>query len=259
MASLPRRLLEELQQLRTKFEHLAQVLDGAAGQLRCPGVLPDSAIESQLAEIRRDFASLVSDVNSLASTEGSDTCKSLASVPSLQAIEDCLQQIDQRRSTNIVSRAREHLSELLRLRHIDGRLGTEIEAVHNEARELLNVTDSGHAGDALPIADDIVSGSHPVSALLKLVKDYASLDEEKQVPLVDLVKDRFGTRVMLASVQGQLVVTPDTLIASKGGCERVAEKCPALTRAEGNFSITRRIGLFLNRDFVFSIGHEQDA
>lgn len=199
-------ILTELNGLRERFDGLAQLLIDAAERLKSPGIVPSESLDLELARIRSDFAVVSARVRSLANSSGPATESELAE--SLDGLGSELRHIQQAYGSQLIGDAQETLRAVVQLRHRDGRLQIELQSIKQDALQTLDQLKGTSTSDLLSLANLIVNRRHPAAALLVLATDHHNLDEERQAPMFDLVAEAYGTRIVLAAVEGRLMGGP---------------------------------------------------
>lgn len=215
-------ILKQLQALRGDFEGLAVEFESAAKILRSPGLPPVPELTTELVRVRESHNDICSRVSAVALSVGVSRGEILRS--SLDEIEGDLRRLEKEHHQSMMSAVRLLLEQILRLKHRDGRLNSEMQVVEDAARDFharfVNAKDDPQI---LQDAAEMLALRHPLSALVRLAVQGATLDEDEQVPLAELVEQAFGKRVLLAAVQGHLGEEPVPLKSKEGGAQSAAQ------------------------------------
>ncbi|WP_413166229.1 hydrogenase [Capilliphycus salinus ALCB114379] len=198
MESTDQTLLQQLSSLSKRYASLGSRLSQAAQHLSQAGIpLPETLLE-ELVKYNRDFNHLQQQARA------EDESISDAEM-SLSDLEKRLQQkIQPGDSQNQRSFALSLLERVLSLVHKDQSAFEPLERVKQSATQLQTQI-SNNTPELSPEVKALISGEHPLSALLTLIETPEDIDDQHWVILEEKVSARFGKPLAVAISRGKIV------------------------------------------------------
>lgn len=195
-------LLEQIARLSENYLNLADRLLQAAQELQNSGFPPSESLLAQIATYSRDFAAVQKQA-----LEQSKSVQSPSAIASLKDIQNLVETAAASEGkTEIRSQALKVLDRVLAIAHREQSDFAPLQSVHTKARELQRAISSSTGTQLHSDAESLVSGKHPVAAVLALVAQQDKLDDEQWVMLEETVSAAFGKQLAVAISRGKLTV-----------------------------------------------------
>ncbi len=196
-------LLQQIAQLSETYPNLADRLSQAAKQLQNSGLPPSDSLLQEMATYSRNFAevqkqALVQNKSALAPGE----ITSLKDIQNL--VETAAASVGK---AEIRDAALKVLDRVLAIAHREQSDFGALQSVHAKARELQRAISESSPAQLHSDAESLVSGKHPVAAVLALVEQQDKLDDEQWVILEETVSAAFGKQLAVAISRGKLTIT----------------------------------------------------
>ncbi|MGK7921279.1 MAG: hydrogenase [Trichodesmium sp.] len=201
--------LEKLASLSENFPNLGIRLSLAAKELQNSGTPPSENLLDELMAYCRDFANLKEQGLKLAKTSQASSQK----IFSLQDLENLIKEVNPTESSNS-QLALNILNQILAIAHQEQPEFMPLQLVKSQAEKLYQ-TISQTKSEKLPNdAQALIEDKHPLSAVLKLVKQGQNLDDEQWLELEEKVNTNFDKKLMLAISRGKLKIANNSLSAT---------------------------------------------
>lgn len=198
-------LLEKLASLSENFPKLGIRLSLAAKELQNAGTPPSETLLEELMAYGRDFATLKEQGLELAKTSQ----VSAGAIFSFTDLENLIRALASTTESSSSQPVLDILNQILAIAHQEQPEFPPLQAVKAKARELYQLI-SNTKSDQLPDdAQALIANTHPLSAVLTLVKQGKSLDDEQWLELEEKVNASFGKKLMLAISRGKLTIPND--------------------------------------------------
>lgn len=195
-------LLEQIARLSETYPNLADRLLQAAQQLQNSGFPPSESLLAQIATYSRDFAAVQKQA-----LEQSNSVQSPSAIASLKDIQNLVETAAASEGkSEIRSQALKVLDRVLAIAHREQTDFAPLQSVHTKARELQRAISASTGTQLHSDAESLVSGKHPVAAVLALVAQQDKLDDEQWVMLEETVSAAFGKQLAVAISRGKLTV-----------------------------------------------------
>ncbi|MEG3938616.1 hypothetical protein QT995_10675 [Microcoleus sp. S36b_A3] len=195
-------LLQQIAQLSETYGNLADRLSQAAKQLQDSGLPPSDSLLKEIASYSRNFAEVQKQalqVNKSALAPGEIT--------SLKDIQNLVETAAASEGkAEIRDAALKVLDRVLAIAHREQSDFAPLQSVHGKARELQRAISESTATQLHSDAESLVSGKHPVAAVLALVEQQDKLNDEEWVILEETVSAAFGKQIAVAISRGKLTV-----------------------------------------------------
>ena len=226
METAARNLLEKLASLSDNFPKLGIRLSLAAKELQNAGTPPSESLLEELMAYGRDFATLKDQGLELAKTSQ----VSAGAIFSFTDLENLIKALTSSTESSNSQPVLDILNQILAIAHQEQPEFPPLQPVKAKAKELHQLI-SNTKSDKLPDeAQALIANTHPLSALLKLVKQGKSLDDEQWLELEEKVNATFGKKLMLAISREKLTIPNDSLPTTSG------VKLPALEELDQNIA-----------------------
>ncbi|MGL6280960.1 MAG: hydrogenase [Microcoleaceae cyanobacterium] len=203
MESNQAQLQQKLTSLLNTYPNLGMRLSLAAKELQNAGVPLQESLLAELTNYQQDFNTLKSQVLELAKSREIPT-KILIS---LKDIENTFSHINSSNqpANNDSEQAIALLNRVLSLSHKEDNNFAPLQSVKTKAQELLKAV--SQAGKNHPDIKSLMTGSHPVAAVLKMVEEQDKLGDEQWLALEEKVTTAFDKKLVLAINRSKLVLT----------------------------------------------------
>ncbi|NEN89248.1 MAG: hydrogenase [Okeania sp. SIO3H1] len=226
METANRNLLEKLTSLSDNFPKLGIRLSLAAKELQNAGTPPSEGLLEELMAYGRDFATLKKQGLELAKTSQ----VSAGAISSFTDLENLIKALASTTESSSSQPVLDILNQILAIAHQEQPEFPPLQPVKAKAKELHQLI-SNTKSDKLPDdAQALIANTHPLSAILTLVKQGKNLDDEQWLELEEKVNASFGKKLMLAISRGKLTIPND----SSPTTSRI--KLPALEELEQNIA-----------------------
>ncbi|MEG4970960.1 hypothetical protein QUB11_30620 [Microcoleus sp. B6-A1] len=195
-------LLQQIARLSETYANLADRLSQAAKQLQNSGLPPSDSLLQEVATYSRNFATVQKqalDLNKSGITPGEIT--------SLKDIQNLVETASASEGkAEIRDAALKVIDRVLAIAHREQSDFAPLQSVHARARELQRAISESTPTQLHSDAESLVSGKHPVSAVLALVEQQDKLDDEQWVILEETVSAAFGKQIAVAISRGKLTI-----------------------------------------------------
>ncbi|MFB8794764.1 MAG: hypothetical protein U7126_11210 [Microcoleus sp.] len=196
-------LLQQIARLSENYPNLADRLLQAAQQLQNSGIPPSESLLAEIATYSRNFAV----VQKQALKMWPSSVQSPSEIASLKDIQNLVEMVAASEGkAEIRSQALKVLDRVLAIAHREQSDFAPLQSVHTKARELYRAISESTPTQLHSDAESLVSGKHPVSAVLALVAQQDKLDDEQWVILEEIVSASFGKQLAVAIFRGKLTV-----------------------------------------------------
>ncbi len=203
METAHQNLLQQLTSLSKRYPTLGSRLASAAQDLQNRGQPFSENLLGELVKYNRDFNRLQQQVLA----DSPERNFEISSVQDLERlVQDRMQPADQ---ASVRQNALGVVERVLRLIHKERNEFSLLKVVKDKARQLQTQI-SQETTDLQPDIEALVSGEHPLSALLTLVESPESLDDEHWVILEEKVAAEFGKPLAVAISRGKIAVAAAT-------------------------------------------------
>ncbi|NEQ40869.1 MAG: hydrogenase [Okeania sp. SIO3I5] len=200
-------LLAKLASYRENFSSLGTRLSLAAKELQNTGTPPSESLLEELMGYSRDFAEMKEQGLKLAQTSQIST----GAISSLTDLENLIKAVTITTESSISQPALNILNQILAIAHQEQPEFPPLESVKAQAKELYKQISETKSEKLPDDAQALIEDRHPLSAVLKLVKQGKSLDDEQLLELEEKVNVTFGKKLMLAIFRGKLTIPNDSL------------------------------------------------
>lgn len=195
-------LLQQIARLSEIYPNLADRLAQAAKQLQDSGLPPSESLLQEIVSYSRNFS-----VVQKQALEVSNSAITPGEVTSLKEIQNLIQTIAASEGKGeIRSQALKVLDRVLAIAHREQSDFGPLQSVHGRARELYRAISESTPTQLHSDAESLVSGKHPVAAVLALVEQQDQLNDEQWVILEETVSAAFGKQIAVAISRGKLIV-----------------------------------------------------
>jgi uncharacterized protein YjdB len=192
-------LLEQIARLSETYPNLADRLAHAAKQLQDSGIPPAESLLQEIVTYSRNFAAVQKQALEITPSQGE--------IASLKDIQNLVQTAEAAGGkAEIRSAALKVLDRVLAIAHCEQSDFAPLQLVHTKARELYRAISESTPTQVHSDAESLISGKHPVSAVLALVAQQDKLDDEQWVILEETVSAAFGKQLAVAISRGKLTV-----------------------------------------------------
>ena len=201
MKSTHQILLQQLSSLSQHHESLGSRLFQAAQKLQQAGIpLPEPLLE-ELVKYNRGFNHLQQEL--IAEGESISAADEM-SLPDLEKrLHQKMQPTD---SQNLHSQALSLIDRVLSLTHKDRGTFEPLQPVKQTATQLRTQI-ARSTTEVSPEVEALISGEHPLSALLSLIETPESLDDQQWVVLEEKVSANFGKTLAVAISRGKIAIS----------------------------------------------------
>jgi hypothetical protein len=203
MESNQAQLQQKLTNLLNTYPNLGMRLALAAKELQNAGVPLQESLLTELTNYQQDFNTLKTQVLELAKSREIPT-KILIS---LKDIENTFSHIhsSNQSANNDAEQAIALLNRVLSLSHKEDNNFAPLQSVKVKAQELLKAV--SQAGKNHSDIKSLITASHPVAAVLKMVEEQDKLGDEQWLALEEKVTTAFDKKLVLAINRSKLVLT----------------------------------------------------
>jgi uncharacterized protein YjdB len=195
-------LLQQIARLSETYANLGDRLLMAAKQLQDSGLPPSDSLLQEVAAYSHNFAAVQKqaiDANNSAIAPGEIT-----SLKDIQNLVETAAASEGKAS--IRDAALKVIDRVLALAHVSQSDFAPLQSVQAKARELHRAISSSTPTQLHSDAESLVSGKHPVSAVLTLVEQQDKLDDQQWVILEETVSAAFGKQLAVAISRGKLTI-----------------------------------------------------
>ena len=196
-------LLQQIAQLSETYPNLADRLSQAAKQLQNSGLPPSDSLLQETATYSRNFAEVQKKA-----LEHNKSALAPGEITSLKDIQNLVETAAASvGKAEIRDAALKVIDRVLAIAHREQSDFGALQSVHAKARELQRAISESSPAQLHSDAESLVSGKHPVAAVLALVEQQDKLDDEQWVILEETVSAAFGKQLAVAISRGKLTIT----------------------------------------------------
>ena len=204
-------LLHKLESLTEEFSHLRGLLAQAVKDLLDPGLPPSENLIEQQAAARRRLIDLRTEVLDLAkSVEVSPIPEphEIASIGDLKSLFRAVVEAEEKKATKeqVRRHALEILDHIFLIVHQDTPDFPSLRECQAQARELRDTISEASRSELSSAVYTLTGGTHPLSALLTLVKRFEELDNKEWESLHDILVSSFDKSLVTAIVRRKIVL-----------------------------------------------------
>ena len=221
-------LLAKVASLSENFSNLGIRLSLAAKELQNVGTPLLESLLEELMDYSRDFAEVKEQGLKLAETSQVST----GVISSLRDLENLIEAVTKTTELSVTQPALDILNQVLAIAHEEQPEFPPLELIKVQAQELYQKISQIKSEVLSDDAQALRKEKHPLSALLKLVKQGTILDDEEWLELEEIVNAAFGKKITLAISRGKLTIPDESLPKTSS---RVV--LPALEELERNEDI----------------------
>ncbi len=200
-------LWEKLGSLSENFPNLGIRLSLASKELQNSGTPPSESLIEELVAYCNGFAGLKEQGLKLAQTSQAPT----GAIFSLRDLENLLKGIASTTESSGSQLALDILNQVLDIAHQEQPEFPPLQSVKTQAKELYKLIYETKSDKLLDAAQALIEYRHPLAAVLKLVKEGPSLNDEQWLDLEEKVNTKFGKKLTLAISRGKLVIADDSM------------------------------------------------
>ncbi|MBE9093177.1 hypothetical protein [Tychonema sp. LEGE 07203] len=195
-------LLQQIARLSETYGNLADRLSQAARQLQDSGLPPSDSLLQEIASYSRNFAGVQKQALEL-----NKSALAPGEITSLKDIQNLVETATASEGkAEIRDAALKALDRVLAIAHREQSDFPPLQSVHAKARELQRAISESAPTQLHSDAESLVSGKHPVAAVLALVEQQDKLDDQQWVILEETVSAAFGKQIAVAISRGKLTV-----------------------------------------------------
>lgn len=201
-------LLTKLASLSENFPNLGIRLSLAAKELQNAGTPPSESLLEEVMAYCKDFANL----KHLGLTLAKSAQVSTGAILSCKDLENLIKTVTLQIESPTHQQALYILNQVLAIAHPEQPEFPPLQPVKAQARELYQLISDAKSAKKLPDeAQALIEGTHPLSAVLKLVEVGQNLDDEQWLNLEAKVDAAFGKKLTVAIYRGKLTVSKTSL------------------------------------------------
>ena len=195
-------LLQQIARLSETYANLADRLSMAAKQLQDSGLPPSDSLLQEIAAYSRNFAAVQKQA-----IEANNSAIAPGEITSLKDIQNLVETAAASEGkASIRDAALKVIDRVLAIAHREQSDFAPLQSVQAKARELHRAISESTPTQLHSDAESLVSGKHPVSAVLALVEQQDKLDDEQWVILEETVSAAFGKQLAVAISRGKLTI-----------------------------------------------------
>ena len=195
-------LLQQIARLSETYANLADRLSMAAKQLQDSGLPPSDSLLEEVAAYSLRFAAVQKQA-----LEANNWVIAPGDITSLKDIQNLVETAAASEGkASIRDAALKVIDRVLAIGHREQSDFAPLQSVHAKARELHRAISESTPTQLHSDAESLVSGKHPVSAVLALVEQQDKLDDEQWVILEETVSAAFGKQLAVAISRGKLTI-----------------------------------------------------
>ncbi len=200
-------LLEKLASLSENFPNLGIRVSLAAKELQNAGTPPSESLLEELMAYCKDFAHLKEQGLKLAQTSQI----SIGAILSFTDLENLIKAVTETTQSSVSQVALDILNQILAIAHQEQPEFPPLQSVKTQAEQLYQIISETKSEKLPDDAQALIEDRHPLSAVLKLVKQGKNLDDEQWLELEEKVNATFGKKLMLAISRGKLTIANNSL------------------------------------------------
>lgn len=195
-------LLQQIARLSETYANLAESLLMAAKQLQDSGLPPSDSLLQEVAAYSRNFVAVQKQA-----LEANNWAIAPGEITSLKDIQNLVETAAASEGkASIRDAALKVIDRVLAIAHRSQSDFAPLQSVQAKARELHRAISESTPTQLHSDAESLVSGKHPVSAVLALVEQQDKLDDEQWVILEETVSAAFGKQIAVAISRGKLTI-----------------------------------------------------
>ncbi|MGD1804703.1 hypothetical protein ACP6PL_04570 [Dapis sp. BLCC M126] len=199
--------LEKLASLSDNFPNLGIRLSLAAKELQNAGTPPSESLLEELMAYCKNFANLKDQGLKLAQTSQVST----GAILSFTDLENLIKAVTKTTASSTSQPALDILNQILAIAHQEQPEFPPLQSVKTQAQQLYQIISQAKSEKLPDDAQALIEDRHPLSAVLKLVKQGKNLDDEQWLELEEKVNATFGKKLTLAISRGKLTIPNDSL------------------------------------------------
>ncbi|MGB3513956.1 MAG: hydrogenase [Microcoleaceae cyanobacterium] len=203
-------LLKKLASLSESFPNLGIRLSLAAKELQNVGTPPSESLIQELMAYSKSFADLKNEAIKLAKLS-QIYIGVIVSFPDLENLIKAVTSNTSKIESPTHQQALSILDRVLAIAHQEQTDFPPLQIVKAQATELYQLISNSNSTKLPPGAEGLIEGTHPLSALLKLVQQRQNLDDEQWLTLEEKVTNAFGKKLIVAISRGKLTISKTSL------------------------------------------------
>ena len=196
-------LLPKLESLSKNFSNLGIRLSLAAKELQNRGTPPLESLLEELMDYSKNFTDLKDQGLKLAQKSQVST----GVISSLTELEHLIKTVIETAELSINQPALDILHQILAIAHEEQPEFPPLELVKAQAQELYQTISQTKSEKLSDDAQALIENRHPLSGVLKLVKQGKNLDDEEWLEWEEKVNAAFDKKLTLAISRGKLTLT----------------------------------------------------
>jgi hypothetical protein len=204
-------LIADLRLLRADFAGLGERLAAAADDLKASGSPVSVELYDEIVEGRNRFIDLCEKARHFLNEMAGDSAPN--DMRSLEHIEELVRDVRASRQrfldNQLCREAQVLIARTAFINHRDPSKRTMLNEVHRRGRDLMpRLVDVSNA-ERCDLARSVISGIHPLAALLRLMADVSDADESLLEAWEHHVEEDFGKSVRIAATSRRLFIAED--------------------------------------------------
>ncbi|MDJ0557396.1 MAG: hypothetical protein QNJ68_23700 [Microcoleaceae cyanobacterium MO_207.B10] len=215
-------LLKQLASLSENFPNLGIRLSLAARELQNTGTPPSENLIEELRAYSRNFADLKDQGLTLAKSSQIPT----GAISSFPELENLIKTVTSKIESPTHQQALHILNQILAIAHQEQPEFPPLQTVKAQAKELYQLISNSQT--KLPAeAEALIEGTHPLSAVLKLIQQGQYLDDDQWLNLEEKVTNAFGKK-LIAPISRRKLTISETSLPENFSPKASGIKLPAL-------------------------------
>ncbi|MCL2929224.1 MAG: hypothetical protein O4861_22475 [Trichodesmium sp. St16_bin4-tuft] len=207
METTDHNLLAKLEYLSKNFSNLGIRLSLAAKELQNRGIPLLESLLEELMDYSKNFTDLKDQGLKLAQKSQVST----GVISSLTDLENLIKTVTETAELSINQPALDILNQILAIAHEEQPEFPPLELVKAQAQELYQTISQTKSEKLSDDAQALIENRHPLSGVLKLVKQGKNLDDEEWFEWEEKVNTAFDKKLTLAISRGKLTISNDPL------------------------------------------------
>ncbi len=196
-------LLAKLASLSDNFPNLGIRVSLAAKELQNAGTPPSESLLEEMMAYCQDFAHLKEQGLKLAQASQ----VSIGAILSFTDLENLIKTVTITTKSSESQVALDILNQISAIAHQEQPEFPPLQSVKTQAQELYQIISQTKSEKLPDDAQALIEDRHPLSAVLKLVKQGKNLDDEQWLELEEKVNAVFDKKLMLAISRGKLIIS----------------------------------------------------
>lgn len=219
-------LLKKLTFLSDNFPNLGIRLSLAAKELQNAGTPPSESLIEELMAYCRDFANL-KDKGLILAKSSQISTGAIVSFPDLEHLIKTVTSNTSKIESPTHQQALDILKQVLAIAHQEQTEYPPLKIVKAQATELYQIISNSNSTKLPPEGEALIEGTHPLSAVLKLVQQGQNLEDDQWLTLEEKVTNAFGKKLIVAISKGKLTISK-TDVPKNAPLKTSGIKLPAL-------------------------------